>query len=77
MPDVRSKDISVAISLGAIAVQWNVEDVSWNPDVAHDIQNRMMEMLAEALSLAHTYGLLPSSLEPVGEALEEAEGEDG
>ena len=77
MPDVRSKDISVAISLGAIAVQWNVEDASWNPDVAHDIQNRMMEMLAEALSLAHTYGLLPSSLEPVGEALEEAEGEDG
>ena len=77
MPDWRSNDISVAISLGAIAVQWNVEDVSWNPDVAHDIQNRMMEMLAEALSLAHTYGLLPSSLEPVGEALEEAEGEDG
>lgn len=76
MQDVRSKDISVAIQLGAIAVQWNVEDVSWNPDVAHDIKNRMMEMLAEALELAHTYGMIPTSLDlEVDEA--ETEGEDG
>ena len=77
MQEVRSKDISVAIQLGAIAVQWNVEDVSWNPDVAHDIKNRMMEMLEEALALAHTYGLLPSSFAISGEDEEETEEEDG
>lgn len=77
MQEVRSKDISVAIQLGTIAVQWNVEDVSWNPDVAHDIKNRMMEMLEEALSLAHTYGLLPYSLALMGEETAEEEEEDG
>ena len=77
MQDVRSKDISVAIQLGAIAVQWNVEDVPWNPDVAHDIKNRMMEMLEEALSLAHTYGLLPYSLATSVEDDEETGEEDG
>lgn len=77
MQEVRSKDISVAIQLGTIAVQWNVEDVSWNPDVAHDIKNRMMEMLEEALSLAHTYGLLPYSLATSVEDDEEIGEEDG
>lgn len=77
MQEVRSKDISVAIQLGAIAVQWNVEDASWNPDVAHDIKNRMMEMLTEALELAYTYGMIPTNLDAGVEVEEEAEGEDG
>lgn len=53
-------DVYVAITLGNLTVAWNVEGVSWNPDIAFDIKNRAMDMVAEALDLAVSHGLLTS-----------------
>lgn len=63
MSHVASKDIQFALQVGPVAVSMCAEDVSWNPDVAHDMQGRMLEMLREALQEAAAWGLLQSSSE--------------
>lgn len=51
-------DVSVAVSLGALAVAWTAENVAWAPDVARDMQARTMEMMKEIMAEAYQYGLL-------------------
>ena len=67
MQQVMSKDISMAIQVGNVAVSMNAENVSWTPDVADDMKNRMLEMLREACSEAASWGMLSpmTGVEPV------------
>jgi len=60
-----SKDISIALQVGPVSVSMCAEDVSWNPDVAHDMQGRMLEMLRAALQEAAEWGLLRTDSEVI------------
>jgi len=63
MSHVASKDIQIALQVGPVAVSMCAEDVSWNPDVANDMQNRMLGMLREALQEAASWGMLQATSE--------------
>ncbi len=58
-----SKDISIALQVGPVAVSMCAEDVSWNPDVANDMQNRLVAMMREALAEAAAWGMLKTDAE--------------
>lgn len=60
-----SKDISIALQVGPVSVSMCAEDVSWNPDVANDMQNRMLTMLRAALQEAAEWGLLRTDSEVI------------
>lgn len=76
-----TRDISMALQMGSMAVSINAEGVSWNPTIARDMQDRMMSMLREMLQEANTFGLLQTVTEVTfdeGEYAETGEeGEDG
>lgn len=79
---IQSRDISVAVQMGNIAVQINAEGVSWNPTIARDMQDRTMSMLKEMLEEASVRGLLITTTEVVfddgsSEEYDEDEDEDG
>jgi len=76
-----SRDISVALQLGNIAVSWNAEGVSWNPTVARDMQDRAMSMLREILVEAASQGILITANDVIFDdgdgQYDDEEGEDG
>lgn len=79
---IQSRDISVAVQMGNIAVQINAEGVSWNPTIARDMQDRTMSMLKEMLEEASNRGLLITTTDVVfddgsSEEYGEDEDEDG
>lgn len=62
-----SKDMSVCLTVGDITVTWNAEDVSWSPDVADDMSNRVLQLFHDALETAMGYGYLVGNEEKVSE----------
>ena len=73
-----SRDVSVVVQIGEIAVSWSAEGVAWNPSVARDMQDRAMSMLREVIQEAMSNGMLISTSEVYfddgsNEAEEEAE----
>jgi len=72
-----TRDISVAVQLGNIAVSMNAEGVSWNPTVARDMQDRLMSMLHGTLAYAQEFELLGTSELVEDEAVYESGDVDG
>lgn len=65
--EFNGRDMSVGLFFNGLSVQWNVEGLAWTPDVAQDMQVRVMEMFAESLALLDAYSLmdvLEASTEP-------------
>jgi hypothetical protein len=78
--DQQSRDVSVAVQLGSIAVSWSAEGVSWNPSIARDMQDRAMSMLRETIEEAVSRGVLITTTEVIfddGSGDYEEEEEDG
>lgn len=71
-----TRDMSVTMQFGNMAFSLNAEGVSWSPDVASDMANRIMEMLRETLAEAASYGLLPSSADEL-ELVTDEKDDDG
>lgn len=51
-------DLSIGISLGPVSISITAEDCSWNPSVARDMQDRLIDMLSASLEQASQYGLI-------------------
>ena len=62
MQQVSSRDMSIALQFGNIAASISAEGVSWSPDVASDMQTRLVGMVRDVLAEAAMYGLLPSEI---------------
>jgi hypothetical protein len=77
--DMNDRDMNVGLFFNGFSVQWNVEGLAWTPDVAQDMQVRVMEMFAEGLALLDAYNLidvLGSSEPQIVDVLPGADGED-
>lgn len=74
--------MSVAIQLGNLFLRWEATGVGWNPDIADDLQNRVMDLLSVSLQEMHFYGMLDQTEYVLGEDAEtadtaESEGDNG
>lgn len=72
-----TREMQVAMQFGNMAFSMNAEGVSWSPDVATDMANRILEMFRDSLAEAQAYGLLPSIDAEDVTATEDEEDENG